>query len=293
MKSNSNSIASSSLGDKSPNEYQGRKRIRKRIRKDQDGSRFRNQDSLPSKSSGNSMHGIEEIKTPGKTSHDKFLKNKSYTEVSNFNNNFINEGNSSHFPMKRKSRREIRSDAEDDHHSDSSSKPVLNKVKVKVKKIDDEGIYHHIVSLLQTDDRVKSIIKSERANFRKLKYEYNKKRHFMGPSMINNDQYKEEERAGYNEIIDSMLEKFESLQLPGFESLKQMHVKYLEDKLRKMDVHIHQQLIDEIKLMDIEQWEISLTDKEKRKIKKRSQDQRRIIKRLRDSDIGQVDEFEI
>lgn len=90
-----------------------------------------------------------------------------------------------------------------------------------------------------------------------------------------------------------MLEKFESLQLPGFESLKQMHVKYLEDKLRKKDKHVDQDMIDDIKLMDVEQWEKSLTDKEKRKIKKRSQDQRRIIKRLLESDIGMIDEFEL
>jgi hypothetical protein len=90
-----------------------------------------------------------------------------------------------------------------------------------------------------------------------------------------------------------MLEKFESLQLPGFESLKQMHVKYLDDKFRKRDKHVDQDIIDDIKLMDVEQWERSLTEKEKRKIKKRSQDQRRIIKRLLESDIGLIDEFEL
>jgi len=90
-----------------------------------------------------------------------------------------------------------------------------------------------------------------------------------------------------------MLEKFESLQLPGFENLKQIHATYLEDKLRKGDKHVNQNMIDQIILMDIEQWEHSLTDKEKRKIKKRNQDQRRIIKRLLESDIGLVDEFEI
>jgi hypothetical protein len=90
-----------------------------------------------------------------------------------------------------------------------------------------------------------------------------------------------------------MLEKFESLQLTGFESLKQMHVKYLEDKLKKRDKHVDQEMINEIKFMDVEQWEKSLTDKEKRKIKKRNQDQRRILKRLLESDIGLVDEHEI
>jgi hypothetical protein len=90
-----------------------------------------------------------------------------------------------------------------------------------------------------------------------------------------------------------MLEKFEALQLPGFESLKMMQVKYLEDKLRKKDKHVDQQLVDEIKMIDAEEWEKILTEKDKRKIKKRSQDQRRIIKRLLESDIGLADEFEI
>lgn len=92
-----------------------------------------------------------------------------------------------------------------------------------------------------------------------------------------------------------MLEKFESLQLPGFESLKQMHVKYLEDKLnaKKKDKNLDKAIVAEIKFMNIEEWEQSLTDKEKRKIKKRNQDQRRIIKRLLESDIGLVDEHEI
>ena len=90
-----------------------------------------------------------------------------------------------------------------------------------------------------------------------------------------------------------MLEKFEALQLPGFESIKQTQVKYLEDKLRKKDKHVDQQLVDEIKMIDAEEWEKILTEKDKRKIKKRSQDQRRIIKRLLESDIGLADEFEI
>lgn len=89
------------------------------------------------------------------------------------------------------------------------------------------------------------------------------------------------------------MEKLEALQLPGFESLKQLHIKYLEDKLKKKDRHIRQETIDSIKFMNVEEWEKSLTDREKRKIKKRSQDQRRIIKRLLESDIGLVEEHEI
>ena len=72
-----------------------------------------------------------------------------------------------------------------------------------------------------------------------------------------------------------------------------MHVKYLEDKLKRKDKSVNQDIINEIKFMDIEQWENSLSQKEKRKIKKRNQDQRRIIKRLLESEIGLIDEYEI
>lgn len=51
------------------------------------------------------------------------------------------------------------------------------------------------MGLLETDERVKSIIKSERANYKKLKYEFNKKKHFMGSAAIGNEQYKEEEQV--------------------------------------------------------------------------------------------------
>lgn len=53
------------------------------------------------------------------------------------------------------------------------------------------------MGLLQTDERVKSIVKNERANFRKVKYEFNKKRHFMGSTIVNNDQFKEEEQVPF------------------------------------------------------------------------------------------------
>lgn len=72
-----------------------------------------------------------------------------------------------------------------------------------------------------------------------------------------------------------------------------MHVKYLEDKIKHKHKSVTQAIIDDIKFMDVEQWENSLTQKDKRKIKKRSQDQRRIIKRLLESEIGLIDEYEI
>lgn len=140
MKSNSNSIGSSSLSNKSPEDFQNRKRIRKRIRKDQDGSHFENLESFHSKSSEQSYHGIEETKTPMTIEQDRYSKKTSFQAVSDFKNGSNHDKNSQNFSSRRKSRREIRSDEEDDHHSDSSPRRKLNKVKVKVKKIDDEGV---------------------------------------------------------------------------------------------------------------------------------------------------------
>ena len=51
------------------------------------------------------------------------------------------------------------------------------------------------MGLLQNDERVKTILKNERMNYRKVKYEFNKKRHFMGNTAGSTDQYKEEEQV--------------------------------------------------------------------------------------------------
>ena len=48
------------------------------------------------------------------------------------------------------------------------------------------------MGLLQSDEQVKSIVKSERANYRRAKYEYNKKRHFMKNSALGTDTTIEE-----------------------------------------------------------------------------------------------------
>ena len=41
----------------------------------------------------------------------------------------------------------------------------------------------------------------------------------------------------------------------GFENLKQQHVKYLEDKMKKKDKAIDQSMIENLKFMSIEEWE--------------------------------------
>lgn len=49
------------------------------------------------------------------------------------------------------------------------------------------------MGLLQTDERVKSIIKNKQLDYKIVKYEYNKKRHFMGGQATQGDLLKEEQ----------------------------------------------------------------------------------------------------
>lgn len=140
MNSNSNSKESSSLSIKSDIDNDDRKRVRKRIRKAKDGTRFGNLDQLPSKSSNNSREAREETKSPIRTYQNRFHKRQSYVVDSDSNNGFASEDNSSHISNHQKSSIRRRGKKDIDEQSDSSLKAKHLKVKVKVKKIDDEGV---------------------------------------------------------------------------------------------------------------------------------------------------------
>jgi hypothetical protein len=140
MNSNSNSKQSSSLSNKSDRDNDDRKRVRKRIRKAKDGTRFGNLGHLPSKSSNNSREAIEETKSPIRTYQNRFHKRQSYVVESDSNNGFVSEDNSSHISNHQKSSIRHRGKKDIDEQSDSSLKTRQLKVKVKVKKIDDEGV---------------------------------------------------------------------------------------------------------------------------------------------------------
>jgi hypothetical protein len=85
-----------------------------------------------------------------------------------------------------------------------------------------------------------------------------------------------------------MCEKFESLHLMGFESIK-----YLEEQEMIKDKHVDQEAIDQIRLMSIEEWEKRLTEKDRRKIYKRTQDQHKVLRRILETDLGLNTEQEI
>jgi hypothetical protein len=85
-----------------------------------------------------------------------------------------------------------------------------------------------------------------------------------------------------------MLEKFESLHLAGFESIK-----YLEEQAMSKDKNIPSETLDKIRFMSVEEWEKSLTDKDRGKIFKRTQDQRKVLRRILETDLGLVEEQEL
>jgi hypothetical protein len=143
MNSNTNSKQSSSLSNKSDRDNNDRKRVRKRIRKANDGSRFGNLGQLPSKSSNNSREAIEETKEPRQPYQHRFQKRQSYMVESDSNNGFASDENSSQISNSRKISKRLGIQLEVDDPSDRSLMAKHLKVKVKVKKIDDEGVSNY------------------------------------------------------------------------------------------------------------------------------------------------------
>ena len=118
-------------------EYKNRKRVRKRIQKGQDGSRFENMDSLQNNYLYQGYDSNEEIKSPVKDSHNRFQFKKNNFGDTGLYNRFTGD-KSTQKMVKRKSRMEIISDEEENYRSDSDIRFRHNKVKVK--KIDDEEV---------------------------------------------------------------------------------------------------------------------------------------------------------
>lgn len=137
MKNNSNSFDSSSQSNKSSSGYGSKKRNLKRMRKDQDGYKFENLDNLKDKEAYKKSKGMEEMKTSIQSEKRVGSTKTSYREVSSFDNHFQKEKEPSSLQRK-KFKRMINSEEEEDHRSNSSSKAKYNRVKVK--KIDDEEV---------------------------------------------------------------------------------------------------------------------------------------------------------
>lgn len=120
-------------------------------------------------------------------------------------------------------------------------------------------------------------------NYKVIRYEYNKKKHFQGNSAVQN-YLPQCEQDEHNEII----EKFESLRLMGFEGIK-----YLEEQEMLKDSDFNQDAVDQIRLMSYEKWEEELSERDRRKIHKRKQDQIKVLRRILETDLGLYTESEL
>lgn len=276
----SNTSSQNSLS--SENQHRTRKRIKKQNFKDKDGTYFENSDTSKEKDHHNFRKSLEE----DKSGHSNYKQQSSSQIVSDSNNGYLSDNGTSNVSPRKNKRERRNLENHDDVQSVSSNKGKDKRLRLKVKKVDEEGVYHNILGLLQTDDHVKSIVKNEQLDYKIIRYEYNKKKHFLGNSASKTDLSKLDEE--FNEVIDSMLEKFESLHLKGFESIK-----YLEEQHMIEDKNTTQEAIDRLRFMSAEEWENSLTDKDRRKIFKQTQDRRKVLRRVLETDLDLVSEQEL
>ena len=140
MNRNSESEQSGSLSENSGRYRSSKKRVRKRLRKDHYGSKNEYLDSQEDRSRSSSRNDIEETKSPRRVQRGSFQRRTSRFQGAESDNGFQSDEESSHRSGRRKSRRAERSEFEDDLPSDSSPRRKHSKIKVKVKKIDDEGV---------------------------------------------------------------------------------------------------------------------------------------------------------
>lgn len=147
IKSHSNSKSSSreSFHNYPPNA--NRKRIKKEIYKDKYGSQFENQASSLSKSDNGSREGVEGFRNAYQTPKNGSKKRTAFVVASDSNNGYLSDDNSSHMTPRLKSGKKIKED-EEEAKSSLSSKPLHSRIKLKVKKIDDEGVGKFLLSLL-------------------------------------------------------------------------------------------------------------------------------------------------
>lgn len=146
MKRNSESGQSGSLSENSGRNLSSKKRVRKRLRKDHYGSKIEYLDSQEEQSPSGSRKDMEETKSPRRTQPGGFERKASKFRGPDSNNGFHSDAASSHESGRHKSRRPGRSDVEEEFPYDSSPRRAHSKIKVKVKKIDDEGVSHNFKS---------------------------------------------------------------------------------------------------------------------------------------------------
>lgn len=135
----SNSVSgSSSLDGVSDNKHRRiKKLLRKRLLKEQGPPLYVNDDS---KSARDSKDGIEEEKSEHITPKGHNRIRSSFVVASDSNNGYFSGEESSHHSPRRKPKKAVMKEINDEELSHSSQKTKRKHIKLKVKKIDEEGV---------------------------------------------------------------------------------------------------------------------------------------------------------
>ena len=133
---------SSSSNESFNTEYQQRmkKRIRKKLHKNQDGSYFENLDKNKDEKDSEDRDYFNENKTSGAYHSKKKGDNQSISKVSDSNNGYMSEELSSNQTPRRKLVIKDDSEQEEENKLEPSNKSNKKKIKLRVKKIDEEGV---------------------------------------------------------------------------------------------------------------------------------------------------------
>ena len=118
---------------------QVKKRSKKRMRKDQDGSNFENPDDNEFVSDNGSRDDVEETKSPLRTPRSVGKRRSTFVVCSDSNNGYLSDDDSSHMTPAKNLSKKVK-EGDDDNKSSLSPKPLHKRAKLKVKKIDEEGV---------------------------------------------------------------------------------------------------------------------------------------------------------
>jgi hypothetical protein len=145
IKTDSNSKSSSRESFQDDQANMDRKRTRKRIYKDKYGSQFEKHDSFLSKSDDGSKKGGGGYGDVYQTPKNGNKKRSAFVVASDSNNGYLSDENSLHLTPRPKSGKKMKED-EEEVKSSLYAKPLHSRVKLKVKKIDDEGVISFLFS---------------------------------------------------------------------------------------------------------------------------------------------------
>lgn len=140
MRSNTDSVSSSRESANSTSGRKVRKRLRKQIDKDQDGYKSKNPDNLRRLPGNRGRDDHEESKSPVGTPKAHRKRRSAFEVASDSNNGFASDENSSRHSPHRRSSNYTGTEVIEESRNTSRGSAKSKHLKLKVKKIDDEGV---------------------------------------------------------------------------------------------------------------------------------------------------------